>query len=364
MERVAKQVRQLDRQEGRATMSFYLTLPSHKSTAYPDNTANSFQVQLPRQIKLDDEESGQWQVALSAISLPDATPQVSKMVKFENTSLFVVGWMSEGVGVPIGNNTKDRKKFFKVDAFNRAAPKNGVDLCKTIISFCNNARVFADMTDVYRKNRTFVRNNLLLYPDLKMEGDDLLLDYSKVDPKAVSTFLHFDEGFAAAMKWIEYAADGSARLGPNIQVIANKTTDLDKDSALLKDVTRGVSKDGVYWTVWHGWFMPSKHVSWRFVNVQQAYREMTNYNSRSLFVYCNVGESQVVGNKITDVLREVPYETRGSGHQYIEPRHLEYKTVRTNVLDIIEVQVAETDGKLTEFEEGTTTVTLHFKKTT
>ena len=344
-------------------MSFYVTLPSHKSTAYPDNTANSFQVQLPRQIPLDVEESEQWQVALSAISLPDATPQVSKMVKFQNTSLFVVGWMSEEVGQPIGNNTKHRKKFFKVDAFNRAAPKQGVDLCKTIISFCNNARVFADMTDSYRKSRTFTRNNLLLYPDLKMEGDDLLLDYSKVDPKGDAIFLHFDEGFAAAMKWIEYASDGSVRLGPNIQVLLKETTDLDKNSAIQRDVQRGSTSTAVYWTVKAGWFMPSMYASWRFVNIQQAYREMTNYNSRSLFVYCNVGESQVVGNKITDVLREVPFETRGAGHQYIEPRHLEYKTVRTNVLDIIEVQVAETDGKLTNFDEGTTTVTLHFKKT-
>ena len=363
MERLAKQVRQLDRQEGRATMSFYLTLPSHKSTAYPDNTANSFQVQLPRQIPLDVEESEQWQVALSAISLPDVTPQVSKMVKFTNTSLFVVGWMSEGVGVPIGNNTKDRKKFFKVDAFNKAAPKNGVDLCKTIISFCNNARVFVDRQNIYYKSREFMRNGKLLYPDLKMDGEDLLLDYGNSHAQAKYLYIRFDEGFAAAMKWLEYAADGSPRLGPNIQAITNKTTDLNIDTSIFRDVMDPNTADYVYWAVNNGWLLLSRHVSWRFINVQQAYREMTNYNSRSLFVYCNVGESQVVGNKITDVLREVPYETRGAGHQYIEPRHLEYKTVRTNVLDIIEVQVAETDGKLTQFEEGTTTVTLHFKKT-
>ena len=44
-----------------------------------------------------------------------------------------------------------------------------------------------------------------------------------------------------------------------------------------------------------------------------------------------------------------------------EPRHILYLPVRVDVMDIIETQLAENDGKLVEFASGVTTVTLHFK---
>ena len=341
-------------------MSFYLTLPSHKTTAYPDNTTNHFQVQLPRQIPLDVDGSEQWQVAMSAISVPDVTPIVSRMVTFKSQNLFVMSWQSEIIGT---STLRRNAVFFPREILDRAAPKNGVELCKTIVSFCTNSRLFLDLKDQHFLNRKFERNGKVMYPDIKMDGDDLLLDYSKAELQSYFSYLHFDEGFAAAMKWVDYLEDGTVTLGPNIQIITNTSLDLDKTPAIAADVTRAGTNVGAYWTVDNGWLKLSKAASWRFVNVNQAYEKMTNYSSRSLFVYCNVGESQVVGNKITDVLREIPYQTRGGGHQYIEPKHLQYKPVRTNVLDIIEVQVAETDGKLTKFEDGTTTVTLHVKKT-
>ena len=75
-----------------------------------------------------------------------------------------------------------------------------------------------------------------------------------------------------------------------------------------------------------------------------------------------MGQSQVVGNKVTDLLREVSYRTVGAGNQYIEPTHVQYKKVRNNVMDILEVQVSETDGRLTAFEEGVTTLMLHLRQ--
>ena len=84
--------------------------------------------------------------------------------------------------------------------------------------------------------------------------------------------------------------------------------------------------------------------------------------SRSLFVYSDVARSGVVGNQVTDLLREVNLIRRGAGVQYFEPYHIQYIPVRKDLIDIIEVQVAETTGELTTFGDGNTIVTLHFKK--
>jgi len=44
-----------------------------------------------------------------------------------------------------------------------------------------------------------------------------------------------------------------------------------------------------------------------------------------------------------------------------EPSQIQYKPVRSNRLDIVEMQLAENDGKLVDFASGVTSVTLHFK---
>jgi len=103
--------------------------------------------------------------------------------------------------------------------------------------------------------------------------------------------------------------------------------------------------------------------NWRFINLDVALKNVTGTTKRSLFVYSDVGGSGVVGNQVTDLLREVNYNREGKGSQYFEPLHIQYIQVRKEVLDIIEVQVSETTVELVKFGSGNTIVTLHFKKT-
>jgi len=102
--------------------------------------------------------------------------------------------------------------------------------------------------------------------------------------------------------------------------------------------------------------------NWRFLNLNKAFESVIGRSSRSLFVYSDVGGGSVVGNQVTDLLREVNLIRRGAGIHYFEPTHIQYIPVRKEVLDIIEVQVAETTGELVRFGIGQTIVTLHFKK--
>ena len=60
-------------------MSFYVTLPSHANRKeFPNNQANWFKIRLPHPLRLP---GGQWQVGLSAISLPDTRVNLYKLVK-------------------------------------------------------------------------------------------------------------------------------------------------------------------------------------------------------------------------------------------------------------------------------------------
>ena len=106
-------------------------------------------------------------------------------------------------------------------------------------------------------------------------------------------------------------------------------------------------------------------VNWEFINLNVAFRSIVKEPTRSLHVYSNVGGSSIVGNRITDLLREIKFKREGRGVVYFEPLHIQYLPVRYEVIEFIEVQVAETSGAggdLVKFVEGNTILTLHFKK--
>ena len=103
--------------------------------------------------------------------------------------------------------------------------------------------------------------------------------------------------------------------------------------------------------------------NWRFVNIERAFEDVVGGVARSLFVYSDAGGSTVVGNHVTDLLREVKFSSEGQGSQYFEPVHIQYIPVRKQVLDIIEVNVAETTGELARLGTGNTILALHFRRT-
>ena len=64
--------------------------------------------------------------------------------------------------------------------------------------------------------------------------------------------------------------------------------------------------------------------NWRFTNLNKAFQNVVGSISRSLFVYANVGGNAVVGDQVTDLLREVNYQRTGNGSHYFEPLHVQY----------------------------------------
>ena len=81
--------------------------------------------------------------------------------------------------------------------------------------------------------------------------------------------------------------------------------------------------------------------------------------TRPVHLYCNVGESSIVGTQITNFLRDLPYKDQPIRW---EPEHVQYHRVRGDTVEILEVEVAETNGQLLTLNPaGETQVTLHFQ---
>ena len=160
------------------------------------------------------------------------------------------------------------------------------------------------------------------------------------------------------MRWFIDRGGGSYSLGPNLILEI-------PDGAIPDPVDLQSPSSTKFWSygVLSGLIHLSMTCSWKFTNLDKVLGMAVKPNKRSLFIYSDVGSSGVVGNQVTDLLREVNYKREGKGSQYFEPLHIQYIPVRKETIDIIETQVAETAGDLTQFGTGNTIVTLHFKKT-
>ena len=99
-------------------------------------------------------------------------------------------------------------------------------------------------------------------------------------------------------------------------------------------------------------------INWVVMDLDASFERAFGNNQRPMYLYSGASRSMVVGNQVTDLLREVPYSLE---KRHFEPSQIQYLPVRSHSLEIIETQVAEVDGKLVDFSPGVTSVTLHFK---
>ena len=171
---------------------------------------------------------------------------------------------------------------------------------------------------------------------------------------------------AAKMGWIVLSSDHSSAftLGPNLQqtFLKDQIPTMAPGSD-WNDLTDSAGKPQ-FWVVNQRYYLNlSMSCSWRFTNLNTAFRSIVGEPTRTLHVYSDVAGSIMVGNRVTDLFREVMYQRKGHGSAYFEPTHIQYIPLRKEVVDIVEINVAETNGDLTKFGPGNTIVTLHFKRT-
>ena len=395
---------------------FYLSLPSHSGTAeFPNNKNNSFKIRLPRPMRL--EGSG-WQVGLSAISLPDVNINL-KRYKEITEPLLRVKWFQVRDQVhakePEHVMTSTTEVTFP-EIYHYGNIRDGIDFFKALIVKYEQKK----KDDLPAGWDTMTPMDKLLEPVFRWEGEDLILDNAQLDQWAVKAKVQdsthgapfeisFDKHIGIDFGWVAVDKNGKLSLGPNIVMEFEQTAleddtrykmrDGSKGSGKISDIVRdGVIKERALKRVskvpepydtddvepkTHAGTQPSStrywrqtnkrdgtenriHLScvcnWRFMNIRRAFEDVVGGVSRSLFVYSDAGGSTVVGNRVTDLLREVRFHSEGSGSQYFEPVHIQYIPVRKQVLDIIEVNVAETTGELARLGVGNTILTLHFRR--
>ena len=333
---------------------FYLTLPSHSNKKeFPNNKANHYKIRLPQAIRL--EGSG-WQVGLSAISLPDASINLEPFKELDNP-LLRAKWLliKERKSDDSYTTSSAETNLTFQDILHDNNIVDGLSFMRALIF------KFAQVTNFKSPPgylREFANGKTCSY-EFKWEGQDLVLDNTKLDTSYVKGvgdpyLMSFNEKLALQMGWIKPKGNGYI-VGPNmkmeffraVKTFPNDTSD---------------SRWWRYFVVEDGVLKLSLFCNWRFTNFNSAFQNVIGNEKRSLFVYSDVGGSSVVGDQVTDLLREINFSRTGKGAQYFEPLHIQYIPVRKETLDIIEVQVAETTGELVKFGDGNTVVTIHLKK--
>ena len=345
-------------------MSFFVTLPSHSSQKeFPDNTSNAFKVRLPTPLRLLGEG---WKVALSSISLPDTNVNLTALADLEE-DIF-----GETCYIILGRQRINKTFNLKLQILQDDGwVVDGVSFMKTILKWTDKwfqEENWQSYGFHYKENN---KNTCLTWT---WQGEDLFLDNSHVARhqytsgavQNYSPFAAFNKRVCLKMGWFVESQSGF-QLGPNLIMSFPNGKVPAKNEV---DFVTVPASDPLYFTSATDnnnvtWMFLSMRVNWTFINLNQAFRSVIQDPRRTLHVYSDVSSSTMVGDKIVDLLREVKYDRTSRGQVYFEPQHIQYIPVRREVMDVIEVQVADTIGTgddLAKFGPGHTLVTLHFKQ--
>ena len=305
---------------------FYVSLPSHSSKSeFPDNKSNHFKIRLPHPLRLNGD--GGWRVGMSSISLPDARVTISSLSNEEGEAKVVLAFtLWRRVDQPTSNiYTVGRASFDTEDLKEVFYNVSGVGFMKSMIAYFERQRIYAN-NGPKLGSQYFNSDGKRTYVKFKWEGEDLVTDNKDIlRPYSDQPALWFNVALAEKLGWIKKDGDNYS-LGPNLQIefFEDKIPDIGVVSDLHDD-------DGfpVFWSVslpikGQKYLKLSIYCNWRFLNLNKAFEVLVGSSSRSLFVYSDVARSGVVGNQVTDLLREVNLIRRGAGVQYFEPTHSIY----------------------------------------
>ena len=84
--------------------------------------------------------------------------------------------------------------------------------------------------------------------------------------------------------------------------------------------------------------------------------------ARSIFVYCDLIEDQIVGDSLSPLLRIVPVTVRQGKFQHTVYNHVHYYPLSTNNFHTIEISLRDEFGNPIPFQAGPATVTLHIRR--
>ena len=331
-------------------MSFFVTLPSFPRPSFENNTPGSFKVRLPNRLSL--EGSG-WKVGLASITIPNICflHQLQKAGISDGNWLMSIQYKTSKPG----QNYKAKRTIVSLGDIKKHKHSllDGVDFF-TLMSNILQERTYQYIDPGYK-----IVGEDIVPIDFKPLGNDFAMYVGK-DGNESSTELTIkvDTRLARVMKWIQFDSNGDItkyfdhHLVPYLRdAKMPETTEL-AGNALFQELP---SEEAI---------VLSRKAQWRFVQLNRIFDHVTKRHKRTLYVYSNVGASTIVGDQVVSLLREVEYNPRQSqdDHFHFEPNMIQYHDVLSTDMDILEVQITETDNTLLDFGQGVTTLVLHFKK--
>ena len=151
--------------------------------------------------------------------------------------------------------------------------------------------------------------------------------------------------FPTAYNW-----EGKQYTGVNPTLLFGNT------GTITNDPLQVVTHDGVKF------LQLSLIVQWQLNNLDASFEKIIGTTRRTMMVYSDIVESTVMGSGKFPLLREVQIMRTGDGESTAEPLHHQWIKVRGNQLDIIEVEIANTNGTLAVLPPGKTIVTIGLKQ--
>lgn len=331
-------------------MRFFITLPSFPRPSFEDNTPSSFKVRLPNRLTL--EGSG-WKVGMVSITIPN----MCFLHYLEKSGIEDGNWL-----LSITNKTGKAGSNYKLK---RAYTSFG-DMKMHKHSYTNGVDFFSLMISILQERRY-----QLLDPGYRVEPEEfapltikpLGSDYelyvgAKENQQASHLVIKVDSRLAKIMKWVMFNKQGNPTQYLDHHLIPyldgakrSETTEL-QGNVLFQHLPSEKA------------FQLSRKAQWRFVNLNRIFDHATKRYKRTLYVYANVGKSTIVGDQVVSLLREVEYDPRQGqkDHFHFEPNMIQYHDVMSSDMEIIEVQITETDNTLLDLGQGVTTLVLHFKR--
>ena len=103
-------------------------------------------------------------------------------------------------------------------------------------------------------------------------------------------------------------------------------------------------------------------VNWEIRGLNGGWFEKEFVNpTRTLRVYSIANTSTMVGNQVSDVLREVNFDSTKEGQQYFEPKHRQYLQVRHQEYEVMAIALDDLIGVPVKLRPGVTSVVLHLR---
>ena len=287
---------------------------SHASTReFPQNRSHHFGNRLPKPIRFVGRG---WQVEMVSLSLP-TIPVGGEQFVNEQDPLLYVRWhervySKDDQDDDVWWHQRREMKLLGQDMKDSLSSSTGSQFFQKLIYRYDQER--AQRTQP--KNKWAEDNGVKLYPTFEWTSQgELLFNTTNVDSQRQVAGVLWGQTLALKMGWIEEVSTGKFRLRPNL------LQEFHSDTIPTPDDVPDVDNKPTFWKVDGGYLVLSVTCNWRFVNLNEKFRPSTEFApTRPLHVYCNVGTSSMVGNRVTDLLREIKYHPQNTTH--FEPIHI------------------------------------------